>query len=139
MNNKTIQVDIVSPEKQLFSDEALSVVAPALLGEVGIYPRHTPLFTQLQPGTVRIQLASGKEKLFYVASGFLEVQPYCVTILADTAERAKDLDREKAEKAKERSERLLAKGDFEHGRAAAELAQAVAQLRAIKQLRKGKR
>jgi F-type H+-transporting ATPase subunit epsilon len=138
MTEKTIQIEIVSPEQALFSGQALSVVAPGAQGELGIYPQHTPLLTQLKPGTVRINGVDGKQELFYVASGILEVQPYKITILADTAMRATDLDEAQAEQARQRSETLLAnkQSDKEYAIAASELAQALAQIRTLKELRK---
>ena len=100
----TIHVDIVSAEKEIFSGPAEMVFASAVMGEVGILPRHAPLLTQLRPGQVRIKTPSGEEEFFYVSGGMLEVQPHVVTVLADTAERAKDLDEAAAQQAKERAE-----------------------------------
>ena len=100
---KTIQVDIVSAEREIFSGEVEMVFAPALLGEVGIAPGHTPLVTQLAPGEVRVKLADGGEEAFYVSGGLLEVQPKVVTVLSDTAVRAEDLDEAAAVAAKQRS------------------------------------
>jgi F-type H+-transporting ATPase subunit epsilon len=134
----TIHVDIVSAEGQIHSGLAEMVFAPAELGEVGIAPRHTPLLTRLKPGDVRVQKGSELEQLFYVSGGILEVQPHVVTILADTATRARDLDEAKAQEAKSRAEEVLAGrvADFEYAKAQAELAEAVAQLRTIQKLRK---
>jgi F-type H+-transporting ATPase subunit epsilon len=107
------------------------------MGEVGILPRHAPLLTQLRPGEVRIKVPDGGEQFFYVSGGMLEVQPHVVTVLADTAVRAKDLDEAAALQAKERAEQTLQDktSEFEYARAQAELAEAVAQLQAIKKLR----
>ncbi len=133
----TIHVDIVSAEGQVHSGLAEMVFAPAEMGEVGIAPRHTPLLTRLKPGDVRVQKGSEIEH-FYVSGGILEVQPHVVTILADTATRARDLDEAKAREAKSRAEEVLAGrvADFEYAKAQAELAEAVAQLRTIQKLRK---
>ncbi|OQW91077.1 MAG: F0F1 ATP synthase subunit epsilon [Beggiatoa sp. IS2] len=134
----TIHVDIVSAESQIFSGLAEMVVAPAVNGDVGILPRHAPLLTPLRAGAVKIQLSSDHEELFYVSGGMLEVQPHLVTILSDTALRAHDLDEEAALEAKQRAEKLLQdrKTAFDYAKAQAELAEAVAQLRAIARLRK---
>ena len=136
--NKTIDIKIVSVEEELFSGKAASIVIPAALGDMGIYPHHTPLLTKLRPGTLRLQQSHGEEELFYVPSGFVEVQPFCVIVLADTATRAADLDEAAATKAKERSERVLEenRGDPEQVKAAAQLAHAVAQLQTIAALRR---
>jgi len=138
----TIHVDIVSAEGEIFSGLAEMVYAPASMGEVGIAPRHTPLVTRLKPGEVRVDQGSNKEMLhFYVSGGILEVQPHVVTVLADTAIRAADLDEVAAQEAKRRAEDAMAdrSAEFEYARAQAELAEAVAQLRAIERIRKGKR
>jgi len=138
----TIHVDIVSAEGEIFSGLAEMVYAPASMGEVGIAPRHTPLVTRLKPGEVRVDLGSSKEMLhFYVSGGILEVQPHMVTVLADTAIRAADLDEAAAQEAKRRAEDAMSdrSAEFEYARAQAELAEAVAQLRAIERIRKGKR
>ncbi|MBI5450231.1 MAG: F0F1 ATP synthase subunit epsilon [Gammaproteobacteria bacterium] len=133
----TIHVDIVSAEKAIFSGAAEMVFASAVMGEVGILPRHTPLLTQLRPGEVRVKLPEGQEESFYVSGGMLEVQPHVVTVLADTASRAKDLDEAKVLAAKERAEQAMRdkSSEFEYAQAEAELAEAVAQLQAIKKLR----
>jgi F-type H+-transporting ATPase subunit epsilon len=138
----TIHVDIVSAEGEIFSGLAEMVYAPASMGEVGIAPRHTPLVTRLKPGEVRVDQGSSKEMLhFYVSGGILEVQPHVVTVLADTAIRAADLDEVAAQEAKRRAEDAMSdrSAEFEYARAQAELAEAVAQLRAIERIRKGKR
>jgi F-type H+-transporting ATPase subunit epsilon len=134
---QTIHVDIVSAEGQMFSGEATMVLVPGSQGELGIYPRHAPLLTTLKPGEVRVQ-TEGEEQIFYVGGGALEVQPHLVTVLADTAARARDLDEAEALAAKQRAEDAMrTRGDkLESAEAQAELARAVAQLRAIERLRK---
>jgi F-type H+-transporting ATPase subunit epsilon len=137
----TIHVDIVSAEGEIFSGMAEMVYAPAVMGEVGIAPRHTPLVTQLKPGEVRVETEGGKEmQHFYVSGGILEIQPHVVTVLADTALRAADLDEAAAQEAKRRAEDAMANrtSEFEYAKAQAELAEAAAQLRAIERIRKGK-
>jgi len=136
----TMHVNIVSAEKQLFSDTAEIVVAPASQGEVGIYPRHTQMLTTLKPGEVRITMQGGEEESIYVSGGILEVQPHVVTILSDTAVRGADLDEAAAIAAKERAEQALKDktGDMEEAQALAQLAESAAQLRMIEKLRKGK-
>jgi F-type H+-transporting ATPase subunit epsilon len=133
----TIHVDIVSAESEIFSGTANMVFAPAEMGEVGIAPRHTPLLTRLKPGEVRVQMEGQDEQYFYVSGGMLEVQPHVVTVLADTALRAHDLDEAAAIKVKERAEKAMADraSDFDYAKAQAELAEAAAQLRAIQRLR----
>jgi F-type H+-transporting ATPase subunit epsilon len=135
----TIHVDIVCAEGAIHSGLAEMVFAPAEMGEVGIAPRHAPLICRLRPGEVRVQL-DGKEEHIYVSGGMLEVQPHVVTILADTAVRAKDIDEAKALDSKRRAEEALANrsGKFEYAKAQVELAEAVAQLRALDNIR-GKR
>ena len=135
----TIHVDIVSAEGNLYSGQGEMVYAPAVMGEIGVAPRHTPLITRLKPGDVRVDPGSGKaQEHFYVSGGIIEVQPFKVTILADTGIRAADLDQAAAEEAKRRAEDALAnqKADMDLAKAQAELAEAVAQLRAIERLRK---
>ena len=134
----TIRCDIVSAEAEIFHGEAKMVIATGEAGELGIAPRHAPLITRLKPGQVRVLAENGEEQFFYVSGGILEVQPQVVTVLADTAIRAKDLDEAAARHAKENAERLLAnRADaVEIAQAQAELIQAIAQLRAIEQLRK---
>ncbi|SFU44862.1 F0F1 ATP synthase subunit epsilon [Pseudoduganella namucuonensis] len=134
----TIQVDVVSAEGQLFSGQATFVVLPGVEGELGIYPRHTPLITRISPGAVRIQVVGKEEEEFiFVAGGILEVQPNAVTVLADSAIRGKDLDETKAEAARKLAEEALAHttGKIDYAKAQAELATAVAQLAAIAKLR----
>jgi F-type H+-transporting ATPase subunit epsilon len=135
----TMQVDIVSAEKEIFSGEAKALFAPAELGEVGILPRHAEMICRLKPGQVRIQMPdSEEEQLIYVSGGILEVQPHVVTILSDTAERAADPDEAAAQEAKQRAEHAQSDqaSDFDYAKAQAELAEAVAQLHAIEKLRK---
>jgi F-type H+-transporting ATPase subunit epsilon len=135
----TIHVDIVSAEGHLFSGQGEMVYAPAVMGEIGIAPRHAPLVSPLKPGEVRIDPGQGKEmEHFYVSGGLIEVQPFKVTVLADTGVRAADLDEAAALEAKRRAEDALANqaADMDLARAQAELAEAVAQLRAIERLRK---
>ncbi len=134
----TIHVDIVSAEEEIFSGQAAMVFAPAEMGEVGIAPRHAPLITRLKAGEVRLRPTSGADEFFYVSGGILEVQPHIVTVLADTAIRAHDLDEAAALEAKQRAESALADktAEFEYAKAQSELAEAVAQLRTIEHLRK---
>jgi len=135
----TIHVDIVSAEGHLFSGQGEMIYAPAIMGEIGIAPRHAPLVTQLKPGEVRVDPGSGKpQEHFYVSGGMIEVQPFKVTILADTGVRASDLDEAAAQEAKRRAEDTLANNaaDIDLAKAQVELAEAVAQLRAIERLRK---
>ena len=103
----TIHVDIVSAEGEIFSGEATMVFAPAVMGEIGIAPRHAPLLTTLKPGEVRVQTPAGDEQFFFVGGGAIEVQPHLVTVLADTALRAKDIDEAAAMQAKQRAEEAL--------------------------------
>ena len=135
----TLQVDVVSAEEEIFSGEAKFVALPGEMGELGIYPRHTPLITRIKPGAVRIQRAdTGEEEFVFVAGGILEIQPGSVTVLADTAIRGADLDEAKAEQAKKRAEEALQNtgSNLEYATAQAELAYATAQLAAIQRLRK---
>jgi F-type H+-transporting ATPase subunit epsilon len=133
----TIHVDIVSAEAAIFSGLAEMVFAPAVMGEVGILPGHAPLVTSLKPGEIRVRLPGGEEQSFFVSSGMLEIQPHIITVLSDTAQRASDLDEAAALEAKERAERMLAdrQADYDEAQARAELAQAAAQLQAIRRLR----
>ncbi|MBT8122188.1 MAG: F0F1 ATP synthase subunit epsilon [Gammaproteobacteria bacterium] len=134
----TLHVDIVSAEAEIFSGTATMVFAPAEMGEVGISPRHTPLLTRLKPGEVRVQTDDGEEQSFFVSGGMLEVQPHVVTILADTAIRADNLDEAQALEAKERAEKLLSDktADIDYAKAQSELAESIAQLSTIRKLRK---
>jgi F-type H+-transporting ATPase subunit epsilon len=134
----TIRVDVVSAEEQIFSGDAEFVVLPGIEGELGIYPRHTPLLTQIKPGAVRIKIpGQDHDELVFVQGGFLEVQPHLVTVLADTAIRAKDLDEVKAMEAKKAAlEALQNRTSKEHiATAEAELAIAMAQIEAIRKMR----
>ena len=134
----TLRCEIVSAEAEIWHGEATLVVATGDEGELGIAPRHAPLITRLKPGQVRVIAANGDEQFFYVSGGMLEVQPQVVTVLADTAIRAKDLDEAAANKVKAEAERLLANRTdaVEVAQAQVELAQAIAQLRAIERLRR---
>ena len=139
MANATIHVDVVSAEASIFSGEAEFVVLPGEAGELGIYPRHTPLITRIRPGTVEITPAGGGEKqLIFVAGGILEVQPKVITVLADTAIRGADLDEAKANEALRKAEdaRKSAKDKQEIAVVEGELAMLAAQLAAIRKLRK---
>jgi len=134
----TIQVDVVSAEQAIFSGEAEFVVLPGEVGELGIYPRHTPLMTRIRPGAVRIKVPGrDEEELVFVAGGILEVQPSRVTVLADTAIRGHDLDEAKALEAQQRAQEAMQNrtSQMEYAKAAAELAEAAAQLAAIRKLR----
>ena len=135
----TIHVDVVSAEEAIFSGEAEFVVLPGEAGELGIYPRHTPLITRIKPGAVRIQPAGGgEEQLIFVAGGILEVQPRVVTVLADTAIRGKDLDEAKATEALKKAQEAMAKSQdkAEIATLQSEFAMMAAQLAAIRRLRK---
>jgi len=135
----TIHVDVVSAENLIFSGEAEFVALPGEAGELGIYPRHTPLITRIKAGAVRIKVAGKAEEEFvFVAGGILEVQPHAVTVLADTAIRGADLDEAKAQSAKKAAEELMLNNDskIDYAQAQAELATAIAQLAAIARLRK---
>jgi F-type H+-transporting ATPase subunit epsilon len=136
----TIHVDIVSAEREIFSGQAELVVAPAEMGEVGIAARHAPFLTRLKPGEVRVKVNAQDTQPFYISGGMLEVQPHIVTILADTAIRAKDLDEAAAIEAKKRAEEMLAdkSGRIDYAKAQAQLLEAMAQLRTIEKLRKGR-
>jgi F-type H+-transporting ATPase subunit epsilon len=138
MAEATIHVDVVSAEESIFSGEATFVVLPGEAGELGIYPRHTPLITRIRPGSVRIQKPGGEEELVFVAGGILEVQPKVITVLADTAIRGKDLDEAKATEALRRAEEARAKAQDKAEIAAveSELSSLAAQLAAIRKLRK---
>jgi F-type H+-transporting ATPase subunit epsilon len=134
----TIHVDVVSAEELIFSGEAEFVALPGEAGELGIYPKHTPLITRIKPGAVRIKVAGQTDEVFvFVAGGLLEVQPNAVTVLADTAIRGSDLDEAKALAAKKQAEELMVNKDskIDYAKAQAELATAIAQLAAIAKLR----
>jgi len=135
----TMHVDVVSAEEEIFSGPATMLFAPGVMGDLGILPRHAPLMTRIKPGEVRVQTPDSEEELvFFVSGGMLEIQPKAVTILADTAIRAHDIDEAAALEAKERAEKLLAdmKDDVDYASASAELAEAMAQLQAISRLKK---
>ena len=135
----TIHVDVVSAEESIYSGDAEFVVLPGEMGELGIYPKHTPLLTQIKPGVVRIKVpGQAEEQIVYVQGGFLEVQPNVVTVLSDTAIRARDLDEAKALEAKRQAEEAMQKKISEADIAIAEgeLASAMAQLAAIRRLRR---
>jgi F-type H+-transporting ATPase subunit epsilon len=135
----TLKVDIVSAEGHIHHGEAAMVFAPAEMGEVGIAPRHAPLLTRMKPGEVRVKQADGSEQQFFVSGGILEVQPNLVTVLADTALRAKDADEAAAIEAKRRAEEAMAtaKTDIDVARAQAELAQAAALVAFLQKIKKG--
>ena len=132
----TLHVDIVSAEQEIYSGTAEMVFAPLTTGEVGVLPRHAPLIARMKPGEVRVRTSS-EELHFYVSGGVLEVQPHVVTVLADTAIRAKDMDEAAAVAAKQRAEEALKdrKADIDYAQAQADLAQAIAQLQFIRKLR----
>ncbi|MEI7784039.1 MAG: F0F1 ATP synthase subunit epsilon [Betaproteobacteria bacterium] len=133
----TILVDVVSAEESIFSGEARFVALPGEAGELGIYPRHTPLITRIRPGAVRIEKADGSEEFVFVAGGVLEVQPDHVTVLSDTAIRGKDLDEAKASEARKAAEEAVknAKSDIDLAKAQSELAVMAAQLAALRKYR----
>jgi len=133
----TIHCDIVSAEEEIFSGLVELLVATGELGELGVNYGHAPLLTSLVPGPVRIVTQDGQEKIFYVSGGFLEVQPGVVSILADTAIRADDVDEAAAEEARKEAEQALANqtGDFDYGRASAQLAEAAAQLATLRKMK----
>ncbi len=134
----TVHCDIVSAEKAIFSGLIEQLVAHGSLGDLGVQFGHAPLLTDLKPGPVRVRKQGGEEELYYVSGGYLEVQPNVVTILADVAVRADDMDEAAAESARQAAAHVLANqtGEMDYSRAAAQLAEAVAQLRTIQQLRK---
>lgn len=134
----SFKCEIVSAEAAIFSGEIEQLVASGIMGDLGILPGHAPLLTELQPGPIRVIHDGGQEENFYVSGGFLEVQPDVVTILADAASRARDLDEASAEEARQQALKAFndKSAELDYTRAAAELAEAVAQLRTIQQLRK---
>lgn len=138
MDDHTIHCDIVSAEGEIFSGPATMVFVPAEQGEIGIAPRHAPLLTLIKPGEVRVQTAGGEEQFFWVGGGALEIQPKRITVLADTALRARDVDEAAALEAKRRAEEALAGqiDKIEQAEALAELARAAAQLKLLQKLRK---
>ncbi len=138
MTDSTIKCDIVSARKKIFSGSVSMVIASGTAGELGITPRHAPLITTLKPGPVRIVLQDGEESTFFVGGGILEVMPHIITVLADTAIRADDLDEAAAKRAIEKAKRELKDriGDMEIAEAQAKLSEAMEQLRALERLRK---
>lgn len=134
----TTHIDIVSAESEIYSGAVTMIYAPAEMGEVGIAPRHAPMVTRLKPGEVRVQTQEGEEQHIYVSGGILEVQPHIVTVLADTATRAADIDEAAALEAKERAEKAMKdKTDaVDYAKAQREFAEAAAQLQSIEALRK---
>lgn len=134
----TVHCDIVSAEKAIFSGLVEQVVANGSLGDLGVQFGHAPLLTALKPGPVRVRRQGGEEEIYYVSGGYLEVQPNVVTILADVAIRADDMDEAAAEAARQQAAQVFTNNsaELDYSRAAAQLAEAVAQLRAIQQLRK---
>lgn len=134
----TMTVEIVSAESEIYSGTAKMFFAPAVMGEVGVMPQHTPLLTKIRPGEVRVINEDDEEEFFYVSGGMLEILPTGVTVLADTAQRARDLDEAAALEAKERAEKALAdrKDDVDYATAEAQLAEAIAQIDAIKKIKK---
>ena len=134
----TVHVDIVSAEKEIFSGLAEMIFAPAELGELGISPRHAPLITKLNPGEVRVKVSETESYPFFISGGILEVQPHLVTILADTAVRAADIDEAAVLEAKAKAEEALSdkSGKIDFASAESQLQQAVMQLRTLDRLRK---
>ena len=137
----TMRCEIVSAENEIFSGDVTMVIATGTLGELGIMPGHTPLLTGLKPGPVRLQMEDGEEDVFFASGGFLEVQPNVVTILADTAEHADNIDDAAAAEAIEAAERAMseAAADMDYSRATAMLADATARQRTIEELKKRRR
>ena len=133
-----MHLDIVSAEEEIFSGNVKNIIAAAMMGEVGIYPQHTPMITPLKPGEVKVISEEYEEHLFFISGGVLEVQPNIVTVLADTAIRGEDLDEAKAAESKKRAEEALAdkSENIDAAKALSELAQAAAQLKMIESLRK---
>lgn len=138
MASRTVQCDIVSAEEELFSGRVEMVVAHGYMGDLGILPGHAPLISTIKPGPVRVIRQGGAEEVYYISGGFIEVQPYTVKVLADTAIRAADLDEAAAIEAKKAAEQALVNqsADFDYAAAAVRLAEAAAQLRTIHELRK---
>lgn len=135
---KTVQCDIVSCEEELFSGLVEMVIAHGHMGDLGILPGHTPFMTTIKPGPVRVIMEGGKEEVYYISGGFIEVQPTSVNVLADTGIRAADLDEAAAQEAKKAALKAIqqSSADFDYAAAAARLAEAAAQLRTISELRK---
>jgi F-type H+-transporting ATPase subunit epsilon len=136
----TVHLDVVSAEEKMFSGRVETLQVTGSEGDLGIYPGHAPLLTAIKPGMIRVVKQHGEEEFFYVAGGILEVQPGIVSVLADVAIRAEDLDDTAAFEAKKQAEEAIANptADFEYAEAAAQLAEAIAQIRVIQQIRKGK-
>jgi len=134
----TVHCDIVSAEREIYSGLVKMLVATGSLGDLGVPYGHAPLLTGLEPGPVRIVKDSGEEEIYYVSGGYLEVQPYHVTVLADTALRADDMDEAAAQQAKEEAQKQLTNqsGDIDYSKAATQLAEAAAQLRTLQSIRK---
>jgi F-type H+-transporting ATPase subunit epsilon len=134
----TMNVDIVSAEAEIWSGTAKMLFAPAVMGEVGVLPKHAPLLTKIKPGEVRVITENDEEEFFYVSGGMLEILPSGVTVLADTAQRAHDLDEAAALEAKDQAEKILhdRKDDIDYATAEAQLAQAIAQIEAIRKIKK---
>ena len=133
----SVNCDIVSAEESIFEGKVEFISLTGTLGELGIYPGHTPLLSEVKPGPVRLRMESGEEDIFYVSGGFLEVQPHKVILMADTALRAADLNEAAAEEASRQAEQAMAdrSSEFEYSRAAGQLAEAAAQLRTLRQIR----
>lgn len=132
----TFHCDIVSAETEIFSGTVELLVASATEGDVGICYGHAPLLTSLRPGPIRLRKQNGSEEIYYISGGYLEVQPHAVTVLADTALREGDMDETAAMEAKKQAEQALISGELDYARAAAQLAEAVAQLRTMQALRR---
>ena len=134
----TILCSIVSAEKEIFSEDVAMVVATGTMGELGITPGHTQLFTGIKPGPVKVVKESGEEEVFFLSGGFIEVQPDTITLLSDVAIRAEDIDEEQAEKAREQAEKIRDNADsgLDFSRARAELAEAAARLQTLRKMRK---
>ncbi|HIG37061.1 MAG TPA: F0F1 ATP synthase subunit epsilon [Oceanospirillaceae bacterium] len=133
----SVDCDIVSAEESIFEGKVEFISLTGTLGELGIYPGHTPLLSEVKPGPVRMRKESGEEDIFYVSGGFVEVQPHKITLMADTALRAADLNEAAAEEASRQAEQAMADktSEFEYSRAAGQLAEAAAQLRTLRQIR----
>lgn len=134
----TVKCEIVSAEKELFSDSVEMIIAHGVQGDIGISPGHAPLLTQLSPGPIRLIMEGGEEEHFYVSGGMLEVQPKIVTVLADSAAKASDLSEAAAEKAMEEARKELSdqQGDIDYSAATARIAEAAAQIRTVRQLKR---
>jgi F-type H+-transporting ATPase subunit epsilon len=142
MSSKTLTLDIVSAEQTVFSGEAKMLVVTGVMGELGIMPGHSPLLTEVKPGQIRITTVDDNQELFYISGGMIEVQPYVVTIMADTVVRAADIDEDAAMQAQEKAQQALAAGDkkiISKDQALTELSEASAMLRVLKDLEKLKK